>query len=484
MNCPSCSQPLAAEGAECAHCSSLNLDSERSNRETTGPWNSHLPDDDPEFFKLEKGALLRPKNNWATPDEKQDSTDPKKKNHSWSGQKQSNLSWGEPDLNETDPWAQEEDQLEARVPSAPISPESEIPKQAPARAQAISSAPPNPSTKPLTSHSDTKKKAIAAVASVILCGFLFTKFTNSSPPEKQTDATTQQLAELKEEPSEQSAVIWLESAEESLTNKDFELALEQLKKAKSIVSQNEGDKSEMTKIDLKIAETLTLKGDLKAAHLAWSKLDSETSQHELSSLNKKLRIKAGKLLKKSSQEQQDGNELEAVRLARQALSLYEDHQGKKPQITKAHEHLGELYQEQGQRRLALVSLQEAQSILPSQEREEIIASFTAKNAVKKRPLVKKKRKNQVAKSRVVRKKKRLSFGNGNKVPQAKRSTTASKKVDNEELDPREVFAAKAREDNRRWAEEQKRKQNRESDYSQSDEDSSTSSEQSAPPGYR
>ena len=133
---------------------------------------------------------------------------------------------------------------------------------------------------------------------------------------------------------------------------------------------------------------------------------------------------------------------------------------------------------------ALVSLQEAQSILPSQEREEIIASFTAKNAVKKRPLVKKKRKNQVAKSRVVRKKKRLSFGNGNKVPQAKRSTTASKKVDNEELDPREVFAAKAREDNRRWAEEQKRKQNRESDYSQSDEDSSTSSEQSAPPGYR
>lgn len=171
-------------------------------------------------------------------------------------------------------------------------------------------------------------------------------------------------------PPKDDATIWLASAQESLDSKDFKLAVPQLERAVGFLEKGEGEQGQLKKTQVLLATTYSKAGEYRASATLWTELAK--SHPELRKKGKaaadaalrKNRIVANKKVKAAEKAVKDKKFDNAIKIANEALYIYEVSQAKKSQMARAHGILGDAYRGKQNTRIAFSHYTEAGKLDP------------------------------------------------------------------------------------------------------------------------
>lgn len=164
------------------------------------------------------------------------------------------------------------------------------------------------------------------------------------------------------------ATIWLNSAQESLDSKDFELAAPQLERAVDFLKK--GDKKRLKETQILLAKTYNKVGDYSSSATLWTELAKthpdlkKTGQTAAAAALRANRVIANKKVKQAEQAVKGKKYDQAIKVAKEALRIYQLSQGQNGQLARAHGVLGDAYREQQNTRVALSHFTKAYKLDP------------------------------------------------------------------------------------------------------------------------
>ena len=171
-------------------------------------------------------------------------------------------------------------------------------------------------------------------------------------------------------PPKDDATIWLESAQESLDSKDFELAVPQLESAISFLKKGEGEEGRLKETQVLLATTYSKAGDYAAGAALWTELAKshpdlrKKGKAAADAALRKNRILANNKVKAAEKAVKSKNFNYAIKIAKEALDIYTVSQGQNSQMARAHGVLGDAYRGEQNTRIAYFHFTEAHKLDP------------------------------------------------------------------------------------------------------------------------
>ena len=164
------------------------------------------------------------------------------------------------------------------------------------------------------------------------------------------------------------ATIWLDSAEESLESKDFQLAAAQLERAVDFLKK--GDEKRLKEAQTLLAETYIKAENYSAGAALWTELAKrypdlrKRGANAAASALRANRVIANQRVKTAEQAVAKKDYDKAIKLATEALRIYQLSQGENAQKARAYGVLGDAYWGQQNTRVAFSHFTKAQKLHP------------------------------------------------------------------------------------------------------------------------
>lgn len=188
----------------------------------------------------------------------------------------------------------------------------------------------------------------------------------------QSEQVTPDRPVIESEELSGDPVALMAGAQESLAQKDYPLAVAQLRKAVLLLEQEEDvDSKEILQAKLSLADATYKNGDFKDFHTQWSRLGqdyaelSAQSKKNLEKADRELRILAKKQLEASRKALKSGDTEKATLLADEAVALNRDHKGPHALLAASHEAAGDAYLAEGNTKVAGSHYAEANRLKPN-----------------------------------------------------------------------------------------------------------------------
>lgn len=214
--------------------------------------------------------------------------------------------------------------------------------------------------------------ALVLVACIAFLGMKLYDNHSSSIEARAVDSSTNEEAL-------QEAETWMKSADESLRNKDYDLAVAQLEKALALLKEGQAEKPLIAATAAKYAGALERTGKLEEAHKQWANLGGTEGKAKRAAVEKQLRIRANGLLEQSVAARKAKENRKALKLADEAHSLFKSYGGSKGQLADSLEAGARAGLADGNLVAAESKLQLAQKYLWSQTRADLMAQIAPRS---------------------------------------------------------------------------------------------------------
>jgi tetratricopeptide (TPR) repeat protein len=245
---------------------------------------------------------------------------------------------------------------------------------------------------------------LMAVASFVLLSVYAVKIMDSPAP-----AGREQVQNVEAE-SLDSAKIWIQSAQDSLKAKDYEMASAQLQKGIGFLQDGDAPKSEIVAAKMQLSESLSSQGDPEGALKVLSSLEGQGAAKAVAQLKKDLRVDATATQELAKEALRAGKGRQALQYATKSSQIFDRYGGQAFQRAKSYELMAQAHLANNNAIAARQFYKQANALEPTNARTRAISELKPQ-----RPIV-------VVNNPTDRKpppKPKLSLG-GNNVPKGER----------------------------------------------------------------